>query len=54
MRVKPVSDPEIKTLTDAGMIELVQNGEGKMQPYKNDLAAAQIKASVDYFHTFLK
>jgi len=54
MRVKPVSDPEVKKLTEAQMIELVRNGEGKMQPYKNDLTAAQIKASVDYFRTFMK
>jgi mono/diheme cytochrome c family protein len=54
MRVKPVSDPEVRKLTEAVMIELVRNGAGKMQPYKSDLTAAQIKASVDYFRAFIK
>jgi mono/diheme cytochrome c family protein len=54
MRVKPVSDAQVKKLAESEMIELVRNGQGKMQPYKNDLTAAQIKAAVDYFRTFIK
>ena len=54
MRVKPVSDPEVKKLTESEMIQLTANGAGKMQPYKNDLTAAQIKAAVDYFRTCIK
>ncbi len=54
MRVKPVSDPEVKKLTDAELIETVRNGAGKMQPYKSELTASQIKAVVDYFRTLIK
>jgi mono/diheme cytochrome c family protein len=54
MRVKPVSDPEVRKLTEAEMIELTRNGVGKMQPYKGELTDAQIKASVDYFRRFIK
>jgi mono/diheme cytochrome c family protein len=54
MRVKPVSDPEVRKLTEAEMIEFVRNGAGKMQAYKSDLTAAQIKAAVDHLRTFLQ
>jgi len=54
MKVKPVSDPEVKKLTEGQMIEAVRNGMGKMQPYKGKLADAQIKDAVTYFRTFLK
>ena len=54
MKVKPVNDPEVKKLTEAEMIDLARNGMGKMQPYKDELRGAQIKASVDYFRTFIK
>ena len=54
MRVKPVSDPGVRKLTEAEMIELALNGKGKMQSWKNELTNAQIKATVDYFRTFIK
>jgi mono/diheme cytochrome c family protein len=54
MRVKPVTDLEVKKLTEGEMIELVRNGMGKMQPYKGELSDAQLKASVDYFRKFIK
>jgi cytochrome c6 len=54
MKVKPITDPEIKKLTAAGMIQLTRDGVGKMQSYKGELTDAQIKDSVDYFRTFLK
>ncbi len=54
MKVKSVTDPEVKKLTEAEMIEMVRNGCGKMQPYKDELTKAQIKGSVDYFRTFIK
>jgi mono/diheme cytochrome c family protein len=54
MRVKPALDPEVRKLTELQMIQRTAEGEGKMQPYKNDLTAAEIKASVDYFRTFIK
>jgi mono/diheme cytochrome c family protein len=54
MKVKPVSDPEVRKFTEAEMIDLTRNGIGKMQPYKDELNSTKIKASVDYFRTFIK
>lgn len=54
MKVKPVTDPEVRKLTEAQMIDAVRNGSGKMQPYKDKLTDDQIKGAVDYFRTFSK
>jgi cytochrome c6 len=54
MKVKPVSDPEVRAMTEAQMISAVRNGAGKMQPYKDNLTDAQIRDAVEYFRTFLK
>jgi mono/diheme cytochrome c family protein len=54
MKVKPVTDPSIKQLDEATMIETVRNGEGKMQSYKSSLTDAQIKDAVDYLRKFMK
>jgi mono/diheme cytochrome c family protein len=54
MKVKPVSDPDVKEMSEAQMVEAVKNGMGKMQPYKDKLSDAQIKDVVQHFRTFLK
>jgi|CZKF01.1.fsa_nt_gi mono/diheme cytochrome c family protein len=56
MKVKPITDPGIKNLTEAEMIEIVRNGKSgsKMQSWKSELSSAQIKGVVDYYRTFLK
>jgi len=54
MKVKPITDPEVKGLTEEKMVEAVRNGMGKMQPYKDKLTDAQITGVVAYFRTFLK
>jgi cytochrome c6 len=54
MKVKPVSDPDVKKLTEAQMVDAVRNGMGKMQAYKDKLTDDQIKDAVTYFRTFLK
>jgi len=54
MKVKPITDPEVKGLAEAKMVEAVRNGMGKMQPYKGKLTDAQINSAVSYFRTFLK
>jgi mono/diheme cytochrome c family protein len=54
MHVKPLTDPEIRKMTEAEMIEMTRNGIGKMQAWKGELTDAQIKGSVAYFRTFLK
>ena len=54
MKVKPISDPEVKKLTEAEMIKATSNGMGKMQPFKGKLTDAQIKDAVVHFRTLLK
>ena len=54
MKVKPVTDADVKKMSEAQMIEAVKNGMGKMQPYKDKLTDAQVKDVVGYFRTFLK
>ena len=54
MKVKPATDPEVKKMSEAQMVEAVKNGMGKMQPYKDKLSDAQIKDVVTYFRTFVK
>jgi cytochrome c6 len=54
MKVKPITDPSVKKLTEAEMIAATKNGMGKMQPFKDKLTDAQVKDAVAYFRTFLK
>lgn len=54
MKVKPATDPDVKKMSEAQMIEAVRNGMGKMQPYKGKLTDAEIKDSVTHFRTFIK
>jgi cytochrome c6 len=54
LKVKPATDPSVAKFTEPEMIAVATNGMGKMQPYKDKLSDAQIKAAVDYFRAFLK
>jgi hypothetical protein len=54
MKVKPVTDPDVKKMSEAQMADAVRKGMGKMQPYKDKLTDAQINGAVAYFRTFLK
>jgi mono/diheme cytochrome c family protein len=54
MKVKPVTDPSVKSMSEAQMVDAVRKGMGKMQPYKDKLTDAQIKDSVTYLRTFIK
>ena len=54
MKVKPVTDPDVKKLSEAEMIAATKNGMGKMQPFKDKLTDAQIKDAVGHFRSFLK
>jgi mono/diheme cytochrome c family protein len=54
MKVKPITDADVKKQTEAEMITATKNGMGKMQPFKDKLTDAQIKDAVAYFRTFLK
>jgi mono/diheme cytochrome c family protein len=53
MKVKPVTDPSVCTMSEAEMIREVREGAGKMQPYKGSLSDAEIKSLVEYFKTFI-
>ncbi len=54
MKVKPATDPEVKKMSEAQMVDAVRKGMGKMQPYKDKLTDAQIKDAVAYFRTFVR
>jgi mono/diheme cytochrome c family protein len=54
LKIKPVTDPDVKKMSEAAMIDATRNGTGKMQAYKGKLTEQQIKAVVDYFRTFIK
>jgi len=54
MKVKPITDAEVRKMTEAEMIQAARNGAGKMQPYKDSLTDSQTRAVVVYFRTFLK
>jgi cytochrome c6 len=54
MKVKPVTDPDVKKFTEEQMITATKDGSGKMKPFKDSLTDAQIKDAVSYFRTFLK
>jgi cytochrome c6 len=49
MKVKPLSDPDIKKLTADQMFDSVKNGKGKMQPFKDKLSDQEIKDSVAFY-----
>lgn len=54
MKVKPVTDPDVKKMNEAQMVDAVRKGMGKMQPFAGKLSEAQMKDSVAYFRTFIK
>lgn len=54
MKVKPITDPEVKKQTEEQMIAATKNGTGKMKAFKDSLSDAQIKAAVGHFRSFLK
>jgi len=54
MGVKPAGDPSVKAMSEAQMIAVTTNGQGKMPAYKGKLTDSEIKASVDYFRTLAK
>jgi cytochrome c6 len=54
MKVKPVTDPEVRNQSEAQMFAAVQNGSGRMQPYRGKLTDAQIRDAVSCFRRFIK
>lgn len=53
MGVKNPSDPAVKSMTEAAMINVVKNGSGKMKPIAG-LTDAQIREAVATFRSFAK
>jgi cytochrome c6 len=49
LKVKPLSDPDIKKLTADQMFASVKNGKGKMQPFNTKLTDQQIKDAVAFY-----
>ena len=54
MKVKPVTDPDVKKLSEAEMIKDTQDGVGKMKGFKDKLSDAEITGAVQYFRSFIK
>jgi len=54
MKVKPVTDPDVKKMSEADMIKATENGMGKMTAFKVKLSDAEIKSSVEYFRSLIK
>src|SRR3954469_4611346 len=54
MKVKPVTDPDVKKMSEADMIKATENGMGKMTAFKGKLSDAEIKSSVEYFRSLIK
>jgi len=54
MGVKPATDPSVKSKSEAQMIAVTTNGDGKMPAFKGKITDPEIKASVDYFRSLAK
>jgi cytochrome c6 len=54
MKVKPVTDPDVKKMSEADMIKATENGMGKMTAFKGKLSDAEIKGAVEHFRSFIK
>ena len=52
MGVKPIS--EVKGTSEAKMIAITKDGEGKMPAFKGKLTDAQIKDAVSFFRSLAK
>jgi len=52
MGAKDFHDPDVAKKTDAELVEITQNGKGKMPAYKGKLTDDQIKALIKYIRTF--
>ena len=53
LKVKPVSDSDLRNLTDEQMFRSIRNGKGTMRPMPS-LSDTQIKDSIFYFKSLAK
>ena len=49
LKIKPASDPEMKKLSVAQMIESIKNGKNRMPSFKDKLSDEQIKEVTAYY-----
>jgi mono/diheme cytochrome c family protein len=54
MKVKSFSDPEVAKMSDAALLGITKNGQGKMPAYKDKLTDAQLKEVVIYIRGLQK
>lgn len=54
MGMKPVTDPAVRKMTEAEMLNITENGKGKMQAFKGKISDAEIKRSVEYYRSLMK
>ena len=54
MKVKPVTDPAVRKMSEEEMINTIRLGSGKMQAYKGSLSESEIRTLVFYFRGFIK
>ena len=54
MGVKPVTDPDVKGMSEAKMIAVTTDGHGKMPAFKGKLTDAQIKDAVEHYRSLGK
>jgi len=54
MKVKSFSDPEVAKMSDAALLGITKNGQGKMPAYKDKLTDAQLKDVVIYIRGLQK
>jgi mono/diheme cytochrome c family protein len=52
--VRPVTDSEVKAMSEEKMIAVTTNGLGKMPAFKGKLTDAQIKDTVRYYRALMK
>ena len=52
--VKPVTDPEVKSMSLEKMIAVTTKGSNQMPAVKGQLTDAQIKDSVNYYRSLMK
>jgi len=54
LKIKPVTDPAVKAMSQEKMIAITRDGAGKMQSFRDKLSDAEIQASVAYFCSMIK
>jgi cytochrome c6 len=54
LKVKPITDPAVKSQSQRTMNESVAKGEGKMPAFQGKLTEKEIHDSVAHFRAFLK